>query len=124
MRDCYRNELPFYYCLYSSTTRIADDYGNLTGENSVQYAPAVLMYGNISPAAGYAQTQQFGNFADYEKIIATCDLDCPIDENSVLFLEKEPEYNSDGAPLYDYVVRRVARSLDNLLIAVSKVKVS
>ena len=57
-------------------------------------------------------------------MIVTDDLLCPIDENTVLFIDKEPGYTEDGTPLYDYIVKRVARSLNSISYAVSKVSVS
>ena len=68
--------------------------------------------------------EQFGNFISYDKVIVTDDLTCPIDENTVLFIDKSPEYDDDGNPLYDYIVKRVARSLNSISYAVSKVTVS
>ena len=119
-----RNDSPFYYCLYTDKTPILDDYGNDTGEYTVTYAAPVKTYANISPASGAAQTEQFGNLENYDKVIVTRDMDCPIDENSVLFIDKEPEYSLDGDPMYDYTVRRVAKSLNSISIAVRKVNVS
>lgn len=119
-----RNDSPFYYCLYSDKIPIVDEYGNETGENQVVYAAPVKMYANISPASGAAQTEQFGNLENYDKVIVTRDMDCPIDENSVLFIDKEPEYSLDDDPMYDYTVRRVAKSLNSISIAVRKVNVS
>ena len=60
------------------------------------YKPAVAMNANISAATGSAQVEQFGNFAGYDKVIVTDDLSCPIDENTVLFIDKEPQYDKDG----------------------------
>lgn len=79
---------------------------------------------NVSAATGSAQVEQFGNFISYDKVIVTDNLSCPIDENTVLFVDKEPEYDADGNPLYDYIVRRVAKSLNSISYAISKVTVS
>ncbi len=119
-----RNDSPFYYCLYSDKIPIVDEYGNESGENRVVYEEPVKMYANISPASGAAQTEQFGNLENYDKVIVTRDMDCPIDENSVLFIDKEPEYSLDDDPIYDYTVRRVAKSKNSISIAVRKVNVS
>ena len=88
------------------------------------YDPAVKLRANVSSATGTAQIEQFGNFAGYDKVIVTDDLTCPIDENSVLFVDKLPEYSEDGTPLYDYVVKRVAKSLNAIAYAIQKVNVS
>lgn len=81
------------------------------------------MLANISPASGAAQVEQFGQFVSYDKVIVTDDMSCPISEDTVLFVDKEPEYDGKK-PLYDYVVKRVAKSLNSISIAISKVNVS
>lgn len=150
MRCLKRNQQKFYYCLFkgdriigdtartgeavSGVSVIADDeenidyiydeYGNETGERKLHYASPILMYANISPATGQSNVEQFGNLEDYDKVIVTDDLNCSIDENSVLFVDKNPEYNDDNEPRYDYVVKRVSKSLNSISIAISKVRVS
>ncbi len=124
MRTLKRNQRKFWYCLYQEAEEIYDDYGNATGEYTPVYAEAQEMYANISPASGYAQTEQFGNLDSYDKVIVTDWMDCPIDENSVLFIDKQPEHDvSTDTPLFDYTVRRVAKSLNSISIAVQKVSV-
>lgn len=117
------NDKPLYYCLYSDAEERYDEYGNLLSELHVIYEEPVLMYANISPASGQAQTELFGNLDNYDKVIITYDLDCPIDEHSVLFIDKEPEHNTDGDLMYDYIVKRVAKSLNHIAIAVRKVEI-
>ena len=146
MRTLKRNRKALYYCLYQDKVPVVDEYGNETTEYIVRYAEPVLLNANISPANGYSQTQQFGNLSEYDKVLVTCWMDCPIDENTVLFVDKEPEfvdvptnhieesqtlYGDDeivpetvSVPVYDYVVKRVARSLNSISIAISKVSVS
>ena len=101
---------------------VSDD-GYETGQMSVKYKDAVKMLANISPASGAAQVEQFGQFVSYDKVIVTDDMSCPISEDTVLFVDKEPEYAGEK-PLYDYVVKRVAKSLNSISIAISKVNVS
>ena len=124
MKTLNRNKRSFYYCLFSDTEAIEDEYGNETGEPRVVYGEPVKMLANISQATGQSNTEQFGNLENYDKVLVTDDLNCPIDENSVLFIDKEPEYSLDGDPMYDYTVRRVAKSLNSVSIAVRKVNVS
>lgn len=118
-----RNKSIFWYLLYDRKEPIVDEYGNETGEERVVYKNATSAKANISAATGSAQIEQFGNFAGYDKAIVTDDRTCPIDENTVLFIDKEPEY-ADGKPLYDYIVKRVAKSPNYISYAVSKVEVS
>ena len=142
MRCLQRNKRTFYYCLYSGKQNILDEYGNETSEQIVTYSDAVSMSANISAATGYAQTEQFGNLDNYDKVIVTADTSFQIDENTVLFIDKDPEYENVETyeedeenpetyvpttirvPVYDYVVRRVAKSINSVSVAVSKVNVS
>lgn len=147
MRDLKRNQTEFWYCLLIPNTQeaIVDEYGNETGELIPSYKKAVQMRANISPATGQNQVEQFGNLDSYDKVIVTCDMKCPIDENSVLFIDKRPEYTEvqtheivEGQalyaddevvektyelPKYNYIVKRVAKSLNGISIAVRKVDV-
>lgn len=118
-----RNLRPIYYCLYKGREPLLDDDGNETGEYNVGYKKPVKLMCNVSPATGEAQLGMFGNLESYDKVIITDDMDCPIDENTVLFIDSKPGYNQ-GKPTFDYTVRRVAKSLNSISIAVSKVKVS
>lgn len=124
MRTLNRNERQFWYALYEGKEDIEDEYGNTTGEKRVLYGEPVQMSANVSPATGNSQVEQFGNLDSYDKVIVTSWLGCPIDENSVLFIDKEPEHNADGDLMFDYTVRRVAKSINSISIAVSKVNVS
>lgn len=118
-----RNLKPVWYCLYSTKATQKDDDGYETGEDGVSYGEPVKLMCNVSPATGFAQTDVFGNLESYDKVLITDDMNCPIDENTVLFIDKEPRVVG-GKPLYDYTVKRVAKSLNSISIAVSKVKVS
>lgn len=123
MKTLKRNQSKFYYCLYKSQEMQRDEYGNETSAPKVLYEDPVMMRANISPATGYSTAAQFGYLENYDKVIVTDDMNCPITESTVLFVEKEPEYRDD-IPLYDYVVRRVSKSLNSISIAVRKVNVS
>lgn len=124
MRCMERNKRTFWYCLYDHKEPIIDEDGNETGEEQIVYKPAQSLRANISAASGSSQVEQFGNLAGYDKVIVTDDTSCPIDENTVLFIDKAPAHDEDGKPLYDYMVKRVARSLNSVSIAVTKVSVS
>lgn len=139
MRCLERNKQPFYYCLYSDKEEIIDEYGNSTGQYIRIYEAPVLMKANISQATGFSNTEQFGTLENYDKVIVTCDMNCPIDENSVLFIDKEPDDTNVlthettaitvtdklvEVPTPDYIVVSVAKSLNSISIAVRKVRVS
>lgn len=124
MRTLKRNEQLFYYSLYKERAQLTDSDGNYTGEYGITYSDPVPMRANISPARGTAQTEQFGTGIDYDKVIVTCDMTCPIDENTVLFVDKAPAKNASGEYVYDYVVTKIAKSLNSISIAIKKAAVS
>jgi len=119
-----RNLSTIHYCLYERSEPIIDDDGNETGEDRITYSEPVEFECSVSAATGYSATEMFGNLENYDKTLITDDMQCPIDEHSVLFVDKEPEYDTDGRPLYDYIVRRVAKSINNISFAIRKVDVT
>ncbi len=148
MKALKRNQQKFWYCLLIPDVReaVVDEDGNETGEIIPAYEEAVEMYANISPATGNSNTEQFGNLLDYDRVIVTAEIDCPIDENTVLFIGEDPSYTEVQTheiiesntvlgddeieektyriPKYNYIVKRVAKSLNSISIAVRKVDVS
>lgn len=115
MKCLARNKRTFYYALYEGLEPILDANGNETGKSTPKYSERVMARGNISAAKGNAETEQFGISLQYDKVIIM--EDSQIDENSVLYID-----NFDGE--YDYIVKKVARSLNSVSIAVRKVDVS
>lgn len=117
-----RNKRSFYYALYKSQTAVTDTSGNETGETQITYETPVQMYANISASTGTAQAEQFGTSLSYDKVIVTADMSCPIDENSVLWIDSVPDANNTVP--YDYIVKKIAKSLNSISIAISKVQVA
>lgn len=124
MRCLERNKIAFYCCLYKGEAPVTDEENNETGETRVVYSDPLLIRANVSPATGSTSIEQFGNSLQYDKVIVTDDTVCPIDEHAVLFVDKDPAFDDDGTPLFDYIVKKVARSLNSVSIAISKVEVS
>lgn len=126
MKCMSRNKTKFFYALYEGKTPITDEYGNVTGEYDVQHGKPTEFYANISAAKGETQTRQFGENESYDKVIVL-DSDAPsIDEYSILWVDVIPKLKEDGTTdtPYDYVVKKVAKSLNVTSIAISKVNVS
>lgn len=134
MRDLYRDMQTLWYSNYSTKTAIEDEYGNETGEYQITRTNPLQYKANIRAARGEVVTRQFGEEELYDRVIATHDMSCPISEDSVLWVDKTPDLDANGALKVDtngdvltphnYVVKRVAKSLTNILIAISRVDVS
>lgn len=135
MRSLKRNKVKLWYQLYDSNTPVYEkdldgniirdpvtDQPLLTGESTVGYGGPILFKANVSPARSEASTDPFGVNVEYDKTICSCDLALPIDELSVLFVDKAPQYDDSGNLCNepDYKVVKVAKSLNSLLIAVKK----
>ena len=116
MRCLWRNKRPFWYALYRGEAPAVDADGYETGEYKTVYDAPVCINGHVSAAKGVAQTEMFGNVSDYDKVIILEDETCPIDENTLLWIDISPDAGDA-----DYIVKRVARYMHGVSYAVSKV---
>ena len=126
MRCMTRNKSKFYYASYINETAILDEYGNDTGEYAISYSNPIKSLGNISAAQGEIESRQFGVSESYDKVIVLDDINTPIDEYSILWVDKLPRLNEDGSTdtPHDYMVKKIAKSLNGVSIAIQKVKVN
>lgn len=134
MRCMNRNKVRFFYALYVSREPIMNAQGRPSGQHKVIHGNPIKEYANISAAKGETQTRQFGENESYDKVIVMDNATPPIDEYSILWVDTVPQLNEDGSLAvnekgevitpHDYVVKKVAKSLNNVSIAISKVTVS
>lgn len=126
MKTLNRNKTVFYYALYEGKESMVDDYGNDTGEYEVKYSKPRKFFANISAANGKADVEQFGANVDYDKIIVGDNIFPQIDEYSILWIDTVPVIDIEGKTEtpHDYVVKKIAKSLNSISVAVSKVEVS
>lgn len=122
-----RNQRIFYYALYEGKTPIVDEYGNVTGEYIIQRGHPNSYKANISSATGETSTRLFGENESYDKVIVLSNDDVAeqIDEYTVLWVDTFPELDEEGntETPYDYIVKKVSRSLNSTALAIAKVKV-
>ena len=123
MRCMVRNKSKFYYASYIGKTEIIDEYGNVTGEYTNSYSDPIECFGNVSAAQGEVQSRQFGESESYDKVIVLDDRNAPINEHSILWVDTLPPDATTAIP-HDYVVKRVARSINGVSIAIQKVNVN
>lgn len=134
MKMMVRNKSEFYYSLYKEKIPKTDEYGNVTGEYDIIRDNPMKFAANISAAKGETSTRQFGESESYDKVIVMGNDAPPIDEYSVLWVDRTPQVdetgalavNDDGEVItpHDYIVKKVANSLNSVSIAISKVTVS
>ena len=134
MRCMIRHKTKVWYAGYVSDAPILDSSNYDTGEKTVTYGNPVGIEAHVSPARGSAETEQFGDQVDYDRVIVVDDPNIGITEQSILWIETAPSIETngslslteDGDPVtpWDYVVVRVARSQNFAQVAVKKVVVA
>lgn len=122
-----RNSRMFWYRLaLGEGEPIVDDDGFTTGEGNITYGAPVAMMACINPAEGRVWSEEYGLREDYDKLLIIEDMNCPINEDSVLYIDTAPEYDGQGnvTNSHDYIVQRIAPALNHVKIIARKVKVS
>ena len=100
MRCLERNKKTIHYKNYLGKTQIVDDNGNRTGEYTLSYSDLIEAKMNVSASRGVASEEMFGIATNYTKVLVTSDINCSMDEHSILWIDRptnEP---------HDYVVVR------------------
>lgn len=124
MRGMSKNMQTFWYALYERSEPILDEYGNEVGEQSI-YGKPIRANGNISTARGSTENDLFGINAVYTKTINPIPNDFPMDEASILWIERVPEIKPDGSTMtpHDYIVYQVAKSINHKAYVIRRVDV-
>lgn len=124
MRSLKKNQRKMQYALYDSEISIVDENGNEELETMAGYTNPVIFHANLSAGKSNAEESPFGKDVSYDRIISICDMDLPIDENSIIWVKNKPTYNADGTVDGDSADYEVAAppldGLNSLLIAIKK----
>lgn len=134
MKTLNRNKKPFYFSLFDRKEEIIDEYGNPTGQYQIFYTNPKPYKANISAAMGESATRQFGDLELYDKVIVFDDVNTPIDESAILWIDRMPQLdgagslaldeNGNAATPHDYIIVRKGVSLNVVSLAVRKVNVT
>lgn len=86
-----------------------------------KYSDVVVERMGLSASRGTAESAIFGNLLDYDRTLTTKNLNCPMAENSIVWLDgADPE---KGEP-HNYIVLRKAITNNYIVYAVKRVEVS
>lgn len=122
MRLLKQNQQHFYYAQFNNKVPILDSDGYETGDYETGYSAPVSFYANISAGKGSSQEEVFGKEIDFTRTICTTDMNCQINEHSLIWIETEPALKPDSTAdpdSADYTVAtRPARSLNSIMIAI------
>lgn len=117
MRSLKRNQKSIYYANLLEIQHAKDEYGHLTGEDIPVYDEKKALDIYVSANTGDISSQMFGNLSDYDRIMSISDVNCPIDEDSLLWIdvpESEP---------HNFIVKKKAVSLNETVFAIKQVTV-
>ena len=118
MRLLDRNKRTIKYALCQNNgSMLVDDDGNYTGEREPMYSSPVEIRCNVGSATGSSIIDQFGVNVDYDRTIQIERTGLGITETTVLWIDE-----TDTEKPYDYIVRKVAESLNHTTLAVKKVR--
>lgn len=133
MKTLNRNKRKLYYAQYEGKVACVDDNGYHTGEYEPLYSNPKKGAANVSAAKGESDTRLFGESENYDKIIALDNTAPKIDEYTRLWVDVMPKLDGVGALAknsndevetpHDYIVKKVAKSINSTLVAISKVNV-
>lgn len=126
MRTMTRNRKVFYQASLTSVAMGKDSDGSYT-EEVYTYSNPVKCVGVITAANGEAVTQLFGANERYDKVITLNLGEVYPEIGSVLWVDTMPvidEETGETSTPYDYIVVKVAESLNFVNVAIRKVNVS
>lgn len=119
MRTLEINKQPMWYALCTGKTEVIDEYGNHTGVFELTYSDPVYYPVNMSEARGTVQHEPFGLTDDYDRSFVTTDMNCPIAIDSIIWFGANPQTEP-----HNYVIHRIANSLNSITYAIRGVDVS
>lgn len=119
MRTLEINKQPMWYALLLGKEEVIDEYGNHTGVFQLNYSDPVYYPVNMSEARGIVRDEAFGLTDDYDRTFVTTDMSCPIAIDSIIWFGADPQTQP-----HNYVVHRIANSLNSITIAIRGVDVS
>lgn len=124
MRNLMLNKTSHYVLNYKGEVESVDSDGYFTGEKTISYSKPIMFMGHISGARGTSQVEMFGTDVSYDKTLILTKSEfakLKITENSVFFIDKKPTFQNN-VPLYDYRVSRIAQTINEVAIALTKVE--
>lgn len=123
MRLMRRNTRKIWYALCEGRGEPAtDEYGYETGDSNPTYSEPVGLVCNVGAVeTGEAWGRIFGISDEYDRVIVTDKLDCPITSDSVLWVDHDPA--PDGSVPFDCTVWRVSKYLNHIAYAIKTVDV-
>ena len=114
MKNLNRNKQQIYHSEYLGTkVPILDDGGFETGEYTTSYSEPAEFWINVSPPDGEMYADAFGGITNYDRVMSTNNVQCPIALGSRIWYKL-----SDTEKPFNYEVVAVADSLNVIRYAI------
>jgi len=120
VRDLKRNQRTLYYALRTGELENTDANGYLTGESTPIYGEKTMLRCHVSASVGNDTVSEFGSFTNYTRTMTISDVNCPIDEDTVIWFGITPDNNTPP----NYIVTKRADSKNGILYALLEVEAS
>ena len=118
MKTLRRNQTLIKYATFKERAEILDANNYRTGQFTNTYNEQVSLYAYVSAARGETSQDMVGVNANYTKTIIVDDVNCPIDEKTILWVDDLT------SAAHDYIVVQKAKSLNSISYAIRKVEVT
>lgn len=125
MRNLKINQKKFVGLNFVRVEDEIDESGYKTGESKIVYGNEITFDAHISGASGRAYVDSNGVSIEYDKtfVLTRDEMNkYHFDENSVFFIDKKPQYDVYGQPLYDYKVSRIKDTINEVMVLLKKVR--
>lgn len=126
MHTLSRNKRKFWYALYTGKTATVDANGDATGEYEITYGTPVQINAYVSPKRGSTINAAYGVEHNYDRKIITDNMNCPIDEQTAIWIDTEPTrtVTIQGQTVvqhipHDYIVKSVSKGFNEIVITVN-----
>lgn len=114
MRSLKRNQRKIWYAL-RNVSASSDTWGNT--HDITEYSQPQEYKINVTAVSGEAEPKAFGSDLQYDREMITCDMGCPIDEYSRIWIDRNP------TETHNYEVIAKSESLNSIRYAIKKVDV-
>lgn len=127
MRIIRSNKRPVWYAKYTGDQEELDAYGYHTGRQAPVYTTPQLTYCNVSGTRYDTVFASEGIQSDYHRTIMTCNKDLGWDENTVLWIDRDPTITENGVTTpvpHNYAVVGVSDTMNSITYRIREVTIS
>ena len=121
MKVLKRNCITVFYALVDSEEDTYDEYGNLTGSPKLTYKAPIRARMAFGTRNGGIEITAHGLENNYEQVLLTDDLSCPIADGTILWIGKCPMDGEGKMTPHTHIVKAIIPSLNNIAYRIAEV---